>query len=420
MIEIVPIKELNAEITVPGSKYIANRALIIAALADGVSEIGNVPENEDINALINSLNEFGVKIEKKASSLVIHGGKLSVPKKEINVQNSGTLMRFICSFSALVDGKTTVTGSERIKERPIDDLLKSLEDLGIKTDSNKGFCPVTIHGGSLLGGKTRIKGDVSSQFISSILLASPYAKKSVEIEVETELLSKNYVDMTISLMEEFGVKVERHGYSSFLVKPQKYKHKNYTISGDWSSASYFLAAAMLIPGSIKLNSMDMKSKQGEAKFPEVLVKTGGMLRKNSTWLQLMGFNEKIPLDIDMGDMPDVVQTLAVIAAVSNGTTRIWNIKHLASKESNRIKDTAAELRKIGIKAEDKEDELIIHGGNPHGAIIDPHNDHRMAMSFAVLGLKIPGIKIQNPECVNKSFPGFWEKLRDIGAEIKHV
>lgn len=420
MIEIIPIKELNAEITVPGSKYIANRVLIIAALADGISEISNVPENEDINALISSLKEFGIKIEKKSTSLVIHGGKLAVPKKEIDVQNSGTLMRFICSFSALVNGKTTVTGSERIKERPIDYLLRSLEDLGIKTDSSNGFCPVTIHGGILIGGKTRIKGDVSSQFISSILLASPYAKKSVEIEVETELLSKNFVDMTISLMEEFGVKVERHGYSNFLVKPQRYKPKNHMISGDWSSASYFLAAASLIPGTVKLNSMDMKSKQGEAKFPEVLVKTGGMLRKNSTWLQLMGFNEKIPLDIDMGDMPDVVQTLAVIAAVSKGTTRIRNIKHLASKESNRIKDTAAELRKLGIKAEDKEDELVIHGGNPHGAIIDPHNDHRMAMSFAVLGLKIPGIIIQNPQCVNKSFPGFWEKLKEIGAEIRYV
>ena len=416
MIEIIPVKKLNAEISVPGSKYLANRLLIIAALAKGTTILRNVPENEDIASAIDALRKFGVNIGKEKDTLVIEGGALKTPLDEINVNNSGTLMRFIAGLSSLA-GEVTINGSERIRQRPINGLLKSLNNLGVSTKSESGYPPFTVFGGSLIGGKTRIGGEVSSQFISSLLLISPLAKKTVEIIIDKTLVSKNYVDMTIELMKEFGIKVEREGYERFKVKPQNYRAGEYNIQGDWSSASYFLAAAMLVPGTVKINNIDTKSKQGEAKFPELLVKTGGMLRKNSNWLQLIGFNELTPLDIDMGDMPDVVQTLAVLGAFSKGTTRIKNIKHLAAKESNRIKDTAIELRKLGIKVECTADELIIHGGCPHGALIDSHNDHRMAMSFAIAGLKIPGIKIKDPDCVNKSFPGFWDKLREIGAGV---
>ena len=221
MIEIRPIKALDSEITVPGSKYIANRVLLLATLANGVSRIKNIPDNDDINATIEALKKFNIDINKKNNEIVINGtnGKIKAPYKEINVRNSGTLMRLITGFASLAEGKTTITGSKRIKQRPIKDLLNSLNDLGIKCSSkNNGFPPIEVNGGTLDGGKTRIKGNVSSQFVSSLLIISPYAKNDVEIIVENELVSKNYVDMTIDLMEKFGVNVQRDNYKKFRVK----------------------------------------------------------------------------------------------------------------------------------------------------------------------------------------------------------
>ena len=261
MIEIAPIKKLDCEISVPSSKYIANRVLLIAALANGASTIKNVPENDDISAAIGALKKFGVVINKKNNSLKITGsnGKLKSKNVKINVHDSGTLLRFITGFASLADGKTIITGSERLRERPINDLLKSLNDLGIKCKSlNSGFPPVEVIGGTLNGGITKIKGDVSSQFISALLLISPYAKNDVEIAIEKELVSKSYVDMTIGLMEKFGVNVKNENYKKFKIKcNQKYVAKNYIIPADWSSANYFLAAAAIAPGKVKVNDVDL-------------------------------------------------------------------------------------------------------------------------------------------------------------------
>ena len=265
MIEIIPIKNLNAEITVPGSKYVANRVLIICALANGTSIIKNLPNNEDISNAITALKQFGVKIKKEKGGLVINGtdGKLKLPE-EIDVGESGTLMRFITGFAALASGNTQIIGSKRIQERPLKELLESLKDIGIGFESVDNHPPIIIQGGNLKAGTTRIKGNISSQFISSLLLIAPYAKKDVEIIIESELVSKNYVDMTIDLMEEFGVKVEREGYKKFVVKSnQKYVGKEYIVPSDFNSASYFMAAAAIIPGTIKINNMDIRSKLEE-------------------------------------------------------------------------------------------------------------------------------------------------------------
>jgi len=422
MIEIKPINKLDSEITVHGSKYIANRVLLLAALANGISKISNVPDNDDINATIEALKKFGIRINKKNNNVEIKGtnGKISAPNDEINVRNSGTLMRFITGFASLAEGKTKITGSERIKQRPINDILSSLNDFGIKCSSkNNGFPPVEVNGGTLDGGKTRIKGNVSSQFISSLLIISPYAKNDVEIIVEDELVSKNYIDMTIDLMEKFGVDVKRHNYKKFKIKVgQKYNAKNYIIPADSSSANYFLAAAAIVPGKIKANGLDL-SQKGEAEFADILEKMGCKVNKNKNSIEVIG-NEKLnAVEVDMSTMPDSVQTLAAVAAFAKGATRIKNIGNLKYKESDRINDTASELKKTGIKVTAKDDELVIEGGNPSSAAIDPHNDHRMAMSFALIGLKT-GIKIKNPDCVAKSFPEFWEKLREIGIKLTKI
>ncbi len=424
MIEIIPIKKLNSEITVPGSKYIANRILVISALAKGTSTIKNIPDNDDINTAIKVLKQFGVDIKKENSAVKINGtlGKIKLPKEEINVKDSGTLMRFIASFAALAQGKTKITGSKRIQERPIIDLLNSLKDLGVDCDSlNKGFPPVEINGGRLNGGITKIKGNVSSQFISSLLLVAPYAENDVEIILETNIVSKNYVDMTIDLMEKFNVHIERQGYKKFIVKSgRKYTAKEFTIPGDWSTSNYFLATAAIVPGKIKINGLDMQSKHGEAMFADVLAEMGCKIKKNKKNIEIMGVSNLNSVDVDMSSMPDSVQTLAAVAVFANGTTRIKNIGNLKYKESDRIKDTARELKKLGVNVTVKEDELIIKGGKVKSAIIDPHNDHRMAMSLALIGLKFPGIKIKNPECVNKSFPKFWDRLKEIGAGIRNA
>jgi len=422
MIEIRPIKALDSEITVPGSKYIANRVLLLATLANGVSRIKNIPDNDDINATIEALKKFNIDINKKNNEIVINGtnGKIKAPYKEINVRNSGTLMRLITGFASLAEGKTTITGSKRIKQRPIKDLLNSLNDLGIKCSSkNNGFPPIEVNGGTLDGGKTRIKGNVSSQFVSSLLIISPYAKNDVEIIVENELVSKNYVDMTIDLMEKFGVNVQRDNYKKFRVKAgQKYSAKSYAIPADWSSANYFLAATAIVPGKIKVEDVDL-SQKGEAEFADMLKKMGCKVKKNKNSIEVIGNKKLNAVEVDMSTMPDSVQTLAAVAVFAKGTTRIKNIGNLKYKESDRINDTAKELKKLGIKAAAKDDELIIEGGNPSSAAIDPHNDHRMAMSFALIGLRT-GIKIKNPECVAKSFPNYWGKLKELGVKIKNV
>lgn len=424
MIEVVPIKKkLDCKVSIQGSKYIANRVLLIAALAKGASAVKNVPKNADIDATIAALKNFGVRIYEKGSSLQIFGsgGKLKAPKEEVYVRDSGTLMRFIAGFASLAGGKVKITGSRRIQERPINDLLGSLNDLGIKCSSPNGFPPVIINGGSLEGGLTKIKGDVSSQFISSLLLVSPYAKKDVEICVESELVSKSYIDMTLMLMKDFGVDVKNESYKKFkILAGQRYIPKNYTISADWSSANYFLAAAAIIPGRIKIGGLDLNEK-GESGFVSILQKMGCKVNKNADGVEVLGNSSINAIEVDMSSMPDSVQTLAAVSVFANGTTRIKNVGNLKYKESDRLNDTAFELKKLGISAIAKKDELSIEGSDVKGirpAIIDPHNDHRMAMSLALIGIKAAGIKIINPGCVAKSFPDFWEKLEGIGIKIK--
>ncbi|MBN1157321.1 3-phosphoshikimate 1-carboxyvinyltransferase [Candidatus Woesearchaeota archaeon] len=420
MIEIIPVSSIDREISVPGSKYIANRALILAALAEGTSTIENLPENDDINNSITALSQFGIKARKEQDKLTITGGKIFSPREEINVGESGTLLRFITAVAALADGKTKITGSKRIQERPILDLVKSLNELGIKAESNSGCPPVQIDGGTLEGGITKIKGNISSQFISALLLVAPYAKSDVEIILENELVSKNYVDMTISLMKRFGVAVERQGYDQFKIKSnQSYRAINYKIPGDWSSATYFLGAAAITQGRIRVTGMDMMSEQGEAKFCDALSRMGCSVLKGMNWIELRG-NQLKGIDINMANMPDAVQTLAAVACFAKGMTKITGISNLKYKESNRIDDTATELKKLGISVSSGEDELTINGGRATSATLESHNDHRMAMSLALIGLKIPGIRIENPECVKKSFPEYWNKLREIGVEIKNV
>lgn len=421
MIEIKPVKKLDAIVAVPGSKYVANRVLIIAALADGVSTISNIPDNNDIKHLLSVLEKLGVRMEKLSGSAIkVFGtaGKLKAPEKELDIGESGTLMRFITGVAALVPGETTITGSQRIRERPIGDLLRSLRELGVECISlNKDFPPVIIRGGTLKGGTTTILGKVSSQFISSLLLAAPYAEGDITVKLTSELVSKAYVDMTLKAMKQFGIEVERKGYELFRVKSgAAFKARNYIIPADWSSASYFLAAAAIVPGKVTVTNLDFDSGQGEAQFAGILEEMGCAVVRGPDFITIKGTNYLKATEKDLGNMPDVAQTLAAVAAFANGKTRMTNIGHLKYKECDRIEDTAEELRKMGVEVDTTISEISVNGpAKFKPAVIEPHNDHRLAMSLSLLGLKIPGIRIRNPEVTRKSFPEFWDKLTEISS-----
>ena len=414
MIEIKQIAKLDAEVFIPGSKSYTNRALIIAALAEGKSVLRNVLVSDDTKYMVNALQEFGIKIEEKENSFIVYGtgGKLKKPAKEIYVGNAGTTMRFLTTFAALAKGEITINGDKRMQERPIGGLINALYNLGVKAESNNNHPPIKIFGGSLKGGKTKINGNISSQFLTSILLCAPYAEKDVELEVVGDLTSKSYVDISLDVMKSFGVKVQNDSYKIFKIKKKKYQPKEYLIEGDLSSASYFFAAAAITKGKIKVKNINPNSVQGDVCFVDLLKKMGCEVIKEKDSIEVIG-KDLYGITADMNNMPDTVQTLAVVAAFAKGKTVIKNIYNLRVKETDRINALESELKKIGIKVEATRDIITIYGGTAKGSEIETYNDHRMAMSFAIVGLKIPGIIIKNPECVTKSFPEFWDKLKEI-------
>ncbi len=416
MIEIQPVNHLNAVIKAPSSKSYANRALIISALAKGKSTLKNLNFTDDTLYMIKSLESFGVKIEKEGDSLIIHGteGKLKLPAEQIYVGNAGTTMRFITTFASLADGKVTLSGDERMQQRPIKELLDSLNQIGIHaySEKNNGCPPVVIEGGILKGGEIKIHGNISSQFISAILMISPLAKENIRLKILNELTSKPYVDITLELMKHFGAEITNNSYKEFIVENKGYKHSDYFIEGDASSASYFFAAAAITKGNVKVTGVNPNSVQGDIHFAEVLEKMGCKIKKGSDYIEVTGSSLKA-ISIDMNSMPDTVQTLAVVALFADGKTEIKNIANLRLKETDRIHALANELRKLGAEVEEKSDGIIITPKNMKSSEIETYNDHRMAMSFAVVGLAIKGIKIKNPECVSKSFPDFWERFNEL-------
>lgn len=417
MIEMKPIHHCEAVVTIPGSKSYTHRALIVSALAEGESLLLNALRSEDTELTARALEKFGVPIFWEGDLLRLRGkgGKLKAGGEKIFVGNSGTSMRFLTALAALKNGRTLLDGSERMRRRPIADLLDGLVALGVNAYSQggNGYPPVVVESQGLLGGVARIKGDESSQFLSALLLVAPYARGDVQVEVEGHLVSRPYVDITRDVMAAFGVEVQCQDYRSFFVRAgQQYLPRKYQVEGDASNASYFFSAAAITRGRVKVGNFSPASIQGDAGFMKILEKMGCRVIRGDGWAEVQG-KELRGIDIDMNEMPDLVPTLAVTAAFARGKTVIRNIGHLRLKESDRIKSLAGELAKMGIQIEEGEDWLQVEGGKVHGAEIETHNDHRLAMSLAIAGLVIPGIKIKGEQCVDKSFPAFWETLQKL-------
>ena len=420
MIEIKPLQHCDGVVTVPGSKSYTHRALILSSLADGESVLMNPGRCEDTEHTVQALIKFGVEVSWEIDRVRVggRGGKFKATDERIDVGNSGSSMRFLTALAALKKGVTLLDGSERMRKRPIGELLIGLANLGVKAYSQKGDgCPpVIVVSQELRGGQAMIRGEESSQFLSGLLMVAPYAQGDVRIETTGPLASKPYVDITRDVMSAFGVQIENRGYDFFFVKAgQRYLANEYRIEGDASSASYFFSAAAICRGKVRVKSLNPNTLQGDIGFLEILERMGCRVTRGKDWVEVQG-GELHGIEMDMNTMPDLVPTLAVTAAFASDKTVIQNIGHLRFKESDRIHAVTAELGKMGIRAKSGEDWLEVEGGKPHGAEIETYDDHRLAMSFAVAGLAAPGVKIRGEECVNKSFPGFWEELQKVSEK----
>jgi 3-phosphoshikimate 1-carboxyvinyltransferase len=419
MIEIKSVDKVDATVSVPGSKSYTNRALIAASLATGESAIKNALLSDDTRIMISCLGEIGIDVKSvpEENVVIVKGceGTIPVQRVKLFAGNAGTVIRFMTAALTLGKGQYRADGIERMRERPIQQLIDALNRLGADVVSidGTGCPPVLINAHGLEGGSVEISGNISSQYISAILLAAPYAKSDVSIVVIDDLASKNYVDMTIDVMNKFGVDVERDSYREFCVKSgQNYKGCEYIVEPDASGASYFFAAAAITGGRVKVEGLGECSLQGDIKFVDILKEMGCSVKKSLDWLEVEGGALR-GVDVDMNDTPDVVQTLASVAVFAEGNTRIRNVRNLRYKETDRITAIVNELKKVGVEVKEFDDGIEITPSPPHSAEISTYNDHRMAMSFALIGLRVKGIRIKEPECVEKTFPDFFERLKKL-------
>ncbi len=418
---------------VPGSKSITNRALICAALARGPSVLTGVLESEDTEVMIEAWESLGLQLDwdKQTEAVRIEGcgGTPPHPQGDIFIANSGTSIRFLTAALAATKGEYRLDGVPRMRERPIADLMDGLRGLGADVTSentaNPKCPPVRIHGRGLDGGIAKVAGNVSSQFLSGMMMAAPYARAPIEIQVTGELVSKPYVEMTAAVMKSFGVAVETiatedtsHPHYK-IDAPTTYKGCEYAIEPDASAASYFWGAAAMTGGRVRVQGLSRDALQGDVEFVDVLVRMGCEATYGVDFIEVTGKPLK-GIDVDMNAISDTVQTLAPIAMFAEGPTRIRGVAHNRHKETDRIGDLARELRKVGATVTEHEDGLTIEPGRYHASELETYHDHRMAMSFTLLGLRIPGITILDPRCTNKTFPHYFEVMgKLIGQEPRY-
>jgi len=436
--------KLDKTITLPGSKYLANRLLILAALSESRTRLNNMPHNEDIDTSIEGLSALGARFVWQGDQLDCYGFKSAAngyqveENLNINSSHSGSFSRFVTPLLALFDNKIALSGSDKMNTRPMAELFRALESLGVTiTSPNKSpasTLPVEV-AGPIHGGVIEMQGSTSSQYISALLMIAGKLDQGLEIKLTTEPVSRPYLQMTLDLLKQFGVEVGadvkddveadvevNNGLRYFKIPGnQKYLGINYDVESDPSSASYFLAAAAISGGHICISNFHPEnSVQGEALFATVLESMGCKIWQDEQGYHCQGPEILKAVTVDMGDMPDVAQTLAVVACFAEGSTLITNIANLAFKESNRIEDTATEIRKTGIKVITSKDTLEITGGQPRAATLDTHDDHRMAMSLGLLALKVDNIQIRDQQVVAKSFPTYWQYLEQLGYSLEQA
>jgi 3-phosphoshikimate 1-carboxyvinyltransferase len=417
MIEIIPRPWYRDDIEVPGSKSYTHRCLIAAALSDGPCTLVNALDSEDTRLTAQALRQVGITIAWKKRTIDVSGanGKLQASSDPIYLGNSGTSMRLLAAVTALGHHSYRLEGTARMHERPVKELLQGLEQIGINAFAvhGNGCPPIIVEGGTVTANRVELDCRASSQYLSGMLLIGPYIKGGLDIVVTHGPVSKPYVDMTVDIMERHGIELRRQGYQHFAVSGgQTYAPGAYEVEADGSQAGYFWAAAAVTGGSARVKGVSLSSRQGDVQLANLLAQMGCRLIEDSRGITVIG-GPLSGIDVDMSDMPDMVPTLAVVAAFAAGQTVIRNVAHLRAKESDRLAAVAAGLTKMGINAIVTDDGLVIKGGSPQGAQIDTYDDHRIAMSFAVAGLKAPGVYIKDEMCVKKSFPNFWDVFQSF-------
>ena len=421
MIEIQPIRNpIDTTIEVPGSKSYTNRALLVAALARGSSTITGALFSDDTHYMCNALQKLGIEIDadEKQARFEVHGngGDIPVSSAELYIGNSGTTSRSLTAYVSLGRGKFVIDGDAPMRHgRPIADLLDALTQIGVSARSqfDNGHLPVIIEANGLEGGKTRLDVSKSSQFLTALLLIAPYAKNDVEIQVVGER-EMPYIDITLAVMEAFGVEVVSEGYRYFRIEEgQRYQQRIYNVEPDASNASYFFAAAALTGGRVTVEHLSLDSMQGDIQFVRILEQMGCQVTVSDNGITLTGPRQLRGVDADMRAISDTSLTLAAIAPFADSKVTLRNIEHTRWQETDRIHAMVTELRKLGVPVIEHQDGLEISPSPVTPAAIDTYEDHRMAMAFALVGLKASGIRINDPECVSKTFPNYFEVLEQL-------
>lgn len=430
---VEPIEQpLSSVVPVPGSKSIANRALICAALADGLSTVSGVAPGDDTRAMLDCLAALGIRIDAAADqdedtdvAGVIDcvevqgtGGQLNAGPLTLHARLAGTTSRFVTALAALGEGPYTIDGFEALRRRPMTPLHEALASLGatVETTGDKGTLPVTVSGplaGSMPPDALRIRGDVSSQYITALMLIAPYLADGLTIEMTTPLVSRSYVGITAAVMAAFGVEGVEVGEHVVRVPAGRYRATDYAVEPDASSASYPLAAAAIVGGTVHVPGLGSTSLQGDARFAEILAEMGCDVRVDTRGTTVTREGPLRGIDIDMVDISDLVPTVSVVAPFADTSTIIRGVGFIRGKESDRIGDLCRELRRAGIDALETDDGLVINPGHPGPARFQTHHDHRLAMSFALIGLAVDGVEIEDPDVVTKSWPGFWQMLEAL-------
>ena len=409
--------DIRGKVTAPPSKSYTIRGLMCAALARGESQIINPLCADDTEAAVRVLGNIGVGVERSEDIWRVSGGNLRQPDADLCCGDSAATLRFMTAICSIVPGRCHLTAGASLARRPVEPLVKALQRLGVDCSANGGVAPVVVNGGRLRGGDTELPGDVSSQFVSALLLVSPLAEEGMRIRLTTPLESKPYVAMTLECMAKFGVKVAvSENMDDFRTSPQKYQPGRYEVEGDWSSASYFLALGAVSDG-VEIDNLNPESLQSDKFMLAFLSQMGTDMNVSPHAIRVKSSRLKA-LRADLSNCIDLLPTMATLAAVAEGTSELEGIGRARLKESDRVAAVREGLERMGVKVVAEKDRMAITGSKLKGAVIDSHDDHRVAMAFSVLGTRVGNTVINGAECVNKTFPGFWDILRNIGGRVK--
>jgi 3-phosphoshikimate 1-carboxyvinyltransferase len=417
---IAPIAgPLDAVVRVPGSKSITNRALVCAGLAVGESTVTGALEADDTLAMVDGLRALGIAVEPDWASAAVRvvgcGGRPPADLAIVDARLSGTTSRFLLPVAALGAGTTRVDGGLGLRARPMGHAVEALEALGARTTEvgAPGHLPIEVHDGPLAGGVVDLPGDASSQFLSGLLLAGPAMRTGLTVRLTTELVSRPYVELTLAVMAAFGVEVDRPDERTWIVEPADYRGATYAVEPDASAASYPFAAAAIVGGRVTVEGLGAGSLQGDLGFVDLLERMGATVERAPDRTTVVGTGALHGIDADLSQHSDIAQTLAVVAAFADSPTRITGIGFIRGKETDRVGNVVAELRRAGVDAEEEPDGYVVRPGRLRPATIETYDDHRMAMAFALLGLRGAGIRISDPTCVAKTYPGYWAMLEGL-------